>query len=198
MSESSLDVDSEFIEENKILNSKKVRNGGPYTKAERDKRLLEVSRLHFEYGYSARKIADLMKINRNTVNSDLDVLYLRVFKNNDTSNPEIVIIINLERLDTQRTRLREQLDKAKSFQEKLALERLIYEIDCKILSIHMHVTESVRRMSDYHTRRLNEFMKENKKDERYMSLYDKIRLSPNAFEKVTKIINQDREKPRRY
>ena len=38
------------------------------------------------------------------------------------------IMVNLQRLDIQRSRLREQLDKTEAFQEKLALERLIFEI----------------------------------------------------------------------
>jgi len=42
------------------------KSGGPYSKDEREKRQNEVFRLHFEFGYSAVKIADLMKINRNT------------------------------------------------------------------------------------------------------------------------------------
>jgi len=36
------------------------KKGGPYSKDEREKRQNEVFRLHFEYGYSATKIADLM------------------------------------------------------------------------------------------------------------------------------------------
>jgi hypothetical protein len=61
-----LDVSSEFIESGKIKTKQKKR-GGPYSKDEKVKRLDEVYRLHFEYGYSARKISELMKINRNTI-----------------------------------------------------------------------------------------------------------------------------------
>jgi hypothetical protein len=126
-------VDSEFIEENKKINSKTHRNGGPYSRSERDKRRQEAYKLHFEYGYSARKISELMKINRNTINGDIDYWYSKIYKSTNIHNPDVVIVLNVQRLEIQRTRLREQLDKAESFQERLALERLIYEIDCKIL-----------------------------------------------------------------
>ena len=51
------------------------KEGGPYTKDERTKRQNEVARLHFEYGYSAVKIAGMMRVNRNTINSDIKYLY---------------------------------------------------------------------------------------------------------------------------
>lgn len=51
------------------------KKGGPYTKDERETRQKEVSRFYFEFGYSAVKIADLMKVNRNTINEDIKYLY---------------------------------------------------------------------------------------------------------------------------
>lgn len=56
------------------------KDGGPYTKDERTKRQNEVARLHFEYGYSAVKIAEMMKVNRNTINSDIKYLYSEIKK----------------------------------------------------------------------------------------------------------------------
>ena len=69
------EMTEEFFTENKNhfqkINLQK-KKGGPYSKHDRDARRNEVYKLHFEYGYSARKIADLMKVNRNTVNGDID------------------------------------------------------------------------------------------------------------------------------
>ena len=62
---------------NVVSKQERVQNekdGGPYTKDERTKRQNEVARLHFEYGYSAVKIAEMMKVNRNTINSDIKYL----------------------------------------------------------------------------------------------------------------------------
>lgn len=189
-------VDTEFIEENKRTSPKThAKNGGPYSKSERDKRRQEAYKLHFEYGYSARKIAELMKINRNTINGDIDYWYSKVYKNNNIFNPEGTIILNVQRLEIQRTRLREQLDKAKSFQEKLALERLIYEIDCKILYIHNKLAESSKRVFDFSTEKLNNWLKENNKENRYMTLFDKISVSEKAQKRIEKIIKEDRMRP---
>ncbi len=172
--------------------SKQIKKGGPYTKQEIIDRKNEVYRLHFEYGYSARKIADLMKVNRNTVNGDIDYWYSKIVQNYNMFDPSYAIMVNLQRLDIQRSRLREQLDKTETFQEKLALERLILEIDSKILNTHNKLTNSTRRLIDYSTERINDWMKENKKDDRFLTLFDRISVSGKAIEKIDKIIKQDR------
>lgn len=189
------EMTKEFFTENKNhfqkINSQK-KKGGPFSKHQRDKRKDEVYRLHFEYGYSARKIADLMKINRNTVNGDIDYWYSKIVKNSNIYNPEYAIILNLQRLDIQRSRLRERLDKAESFEQKLALDRLIFDIDSKILHTHHRLTESAVRAIDESTERLNSWMKKTKKKERFISLHDRISVSEKADERINKIIIEDR------
>ena len=172
-------------------NSKK---GGPYSKNERDFRRKEVYRFHFDYGYSARKIAELMKINRNTVNGDIDYWYSKIIKNNNIFNPEFAIMVTLQRLEIQRSRLREQLDKTENFQEKSALERLMFDIDSKISYTHSKLCESKQRITDLSTERLNEWLKDNKKTERYLTLFDKILVSDKGYEKINRIINEDRKR----
>jgi len=51
------------------------RKGGPQTEFQRNQRLNQVCKLYFEYGYSAVKIAEMLNINRNTVNSDIKDLH---------------------------------------------------------------------------------------------------------------------------
>ena len=186
-------ISDDFIETNKKFKpNTRRKKGGPHTKQEIIDRKNEVYRLHFEYGYSARKIADLMKVNRNTVNGDINNWYSKILDNANMVDPSDAVVINLQRLDIQRSRLREQLDKAETFQEKLALERLILEIDSKILNTHNKVTDSIRNLVAYSTERLNNWMKENKKDDRFLTLFDTISVSKKAREKINNIINQDR------
>ena len=83
------------------------RKGGPYTKSEKEARREEVFRLHFDYGYSARKIAELMKINRNTINSDVDFWYSKITESKNYIDPESKILANLTRMEQQRIRIRE-------------------------------------------------------------------------------------------
>lgn len=197
-SESPLDVDRKFIEENKKIKFKNSKKGGPYSKGEKEKRRQEVYKLHFDYGYSARRISEMMKINRNTINGDIAYWYIRIFKTyNKPMNPEIAVMLNIERLDIQRSRLREQVDKAKSVQERMSIERLICEIDSKILHTHNRLSESERRLLDESTKRLNEFLKENRSKTQYLTLSDKISVSNKTAEKIHKLIEEDKISPPR-
>ena len=122
---STLDVSQEFIESGKSLQSNSKKRGGRYTKDEKLERQNEVYRLHFEYGYSARKISELMKINRNTINGDIDYWYAKIYVNSNAFDPEISVVINIHRFDIQRSRLRENLDKAENFQQIQKLQHCI-------------------------------------------------------------------------
>jgi len=188
-------ISNEFIEESKLGQTrvKSPKKGGPYTKQETDARKEEVYRLHFEYGYSARKISQLMKVNRNTINADLQYWYSKIVEHSNIQAPEVAIIENLQRLEIQRTRLREQIDKTNSFQEKMLLERLIYEIVSKLLYTHHRLAESAIRMINFSTERLNAWLKRNNHDVQYITQFDTISTSAKAREKINKIINEDRK-----
>src|SRR2546427_6719750 len=76
-------VSNEFIEENKEFSqifNHGIKKGGPYDKKRRFFRRQEVYRLHFERGIPAIKIADLMKINRNTINNDIRFWFCTIAK----------------------------------------------------------------------------------------------------------------------
>jgi len=109
---SDIGISPEFIESGKFYRRTSKKKGGPDSNDEKIKRQNEVHRLHFEYGYSARKISELLKVNRNTINGDIGYWYRKVAADYDFFNPEPYIIANIERLEAQRTRLRERLDKA--------------------------------------------------------------------------------------
>jgi predicted nucleic acid-binding Zn-ribbon protein len=189
-----LDISTEFIEENKANLCQFMPNSrrGPYSKYDKEARRNEVYKFHFEYGYSARKIAELMKINRNTVNADLQYWYSKAVKRFNIFNPEQAIILSLQRLEIQRTRLREQLDKVTDNTEQIQLERLIYDVDCKILQTHHKLSDSSERIHRLATQWLNEHMKKHRKDERYLSYYDAIKVSDKAHQRINKIIDEDR------
>lgn len=61
-----------------LVQNKKA--GGSYTKDEQRKRRDEIYRLHFEYGYPAKKISEFLKVNRGTINRDKMYLYSQVNK----------------------------------------------------------------------------------------------------------------------
>ncbi|MDE2588132.1 MAG: hypothetical protein KGL95_00480 [Patescibacteria group bacterium] len=195
-SESLPGFSSSFIEENKKIKYKKSKKGGPYSKEQRDKRQKEVYKLHFDYGYSARKISEMMKINRNTISRDIDYWYSRILKRHTKPfDPEASIITNIQRLDIQRSRLREELDKAKSIQEKIPVERLIYEIDTKIIYIHNRLAESSRKTIERQNMRINEYLEETHSKMRCVSFDEKISVSHKTHEKISKLIKQDKNTP---
>ena len=190
-----LNVPQEFIEEDKANLGQfmpKSRRRGPYSKKDKEARRNEVYRLHFEYGYSARKIADLMKVDRNTINGDLDYWYSKILKNMDIVNPEYSVIITLERMEIQRTRLREQLDKIKNNPERIAIERLIYDVDSKILHTFLKLTASAFRTHKLATEWLNDQMAKNNMNNRNLTFFDTIAVSKKAYQRIRRIINEDR------
>lgn len=193
MSTNELQVPDEFINQNSEYAKikKPAKKGGPYSKNEKDVRRDEVYRLCFDYGYSARKIADLMKINRNTINGDIDYWYNQIFKNMNWKHPEASIVLYLERLEMQMTRLREQLDKVNSNSERISIEHLIYDINSKILNTYQKISQSIFRVNDLFTKRLNEHMKKNNETTRFLTYFDTISVSEKKYLKIKKIIEED-------
>jgi len=189
-----LQVPEEFLKENVeyAKTKRKRKNGGPYSKGDKNKRQDEVYRLHFEYGYSARKIAEVMNINRNTINRDVDYLYYKACKNFNYKVPENRIVMTLQRMESQMSRLREQLDKTETNSDRMAIERLIFDINSKILHAHQKMGESFIRISKIGSEFINDFLKKENRDQRVLSSFDLTSVSEKAQEKIQKIINEDK------
>ncbi len=135
------EVSKEFLIGNKEPCSKisKHRNkkGGPYSKKDRNLRMQKVSRLHFEYGYSANKISELLKVNRNTINNDIRNMYLTFRKYWNKISAVSLLQSHVESLLAQKRRLREELDITKKLSEKLAIEKMILQVESKIQQIQI-------------------------------------------------------------
>lgn len=186
-------ITTDFLDENEKLcqtvpNSKK---GGPYSKQQRDKRREEVYRLCFEYGYSARKISELMKINRNTINGDVQYWYNKVVKNWNGLDPEFLVIRNIERLELQRTRLVENLHRAKNQQEKTNIERLAFDVESKILQTQLKMNASAEKAHKLATKWLNDWMKRNNLKDRYISYGDTMSVSSKTYEKIRHLLKDE-------
>ena len=106
------------------------KDGGPYTKDERTKRQNEVARLHFEYGYSAVKIAEMMKVNRNTINSDVKYLYSSI-KDELKQDTKDFVLKQIGRLESQRTRIVRQIKKDKTG-NIIKQEKLLLDVDARL------------------------------------------------------------------
>jgi len=186
-------ITPDFLDENEKLcqtvpNSKK---GGPYSKKERDSRRDEVYRLCFEYGYSARKISELKKINRNTINGDIQYWYDKVVKNWNSLDPEFLVIKNIERLELQKTRLIENLHRTKIQQEKIPIERLAFDIESKILQTQLKMNASTEKAHKLATKWLNDWMKRNNLKDRYISYGDTMSVSGKTYEKIRRLLKDE-------
>jgi len=117
------------------------KKGGPYSKDEREKRQKEVFRLHFEYGYSATKIADLMKINRNTINADIKYWYSNI-KEELKQNSGEFILRQIGRLEAQRTRIIENITENKI--DDIKYEKLLLDIDAKINNLLLRISSDTQ------------------------------------------------------
>ena len=118
----------------------KSKKGGPYTKHEQEKRRKQVYELHFERGFSAVSIANELDVNRNTINEDLKYWMMQIASQFENQQLGVIMLKQIERLEVQRKRLHEQLEKAE-FDSKLRIEKMISEMEYKILSYVSKIAE---------------------------------------------------------
>jgi predicted DNA-binding protein YlxM (UPF0122 family) len=161
-----LEVSQEFIEESlgAIQNIVKPRQKfAPFTKKERQKRRLEVFRLHIDLGCSAVKISEMMNINRNTVNQDIKWCYEQIQTLDKT--PDQMFDRQLFRHETQRERLVRALEQTVNLQEKLSIEKLLLDLDSKIASIMLKVIDYQKEAAISSMKSINEYLDKNHKND---------------------------------
>jgi len=122
-----------------------TKKGGPYTKQKQEKRRDEVFKLHFEYGYSAVQIANILNVNRNTINEDIKYWYSELYQDKDNFSRDW-LDKQFTRLEIQRARLRKELDEDISLKDRLQVERLITNVDLSICSFIVKIETSRKYM----------------------------------------------------
>ena len=195
-----IEVSQEFLDENKanlIQFNTKSHKRGPYTPQQKEARRNEVYRLHFDYGYSARKISDLMKIDKNTIAGDVNYWYAKACKNMKYINPGEEIYTHLTRLEQQRTRLRELLDKTyHETVERLTIERLIFDLDCKIINVYHKLEFTERRYLSGMVKLLNKTAEENGLKQRWINPFEILEVPPEVTAKIRKTIREAENTPK--
>ena len=116
-----------------------TKKGGPDTAAEQNERRKKVYELYFEKGMSARKIAELLGKSRNTINEDIkffnEQLVLELTEVDYLSS----FMKQVNRLESQRCRLSDQLEKQENISAILAIEKQLFSIDGKLLLMYENV-----------------------------------------------------------
>jgi len=181
-------ISPEFIEENKNLCKPMQKSSAPYSRRDRFARRQEVYRLHFELGYFAVKIAEMMKINRNTINSDIKYWYSKLARDWNGYDISAWTVKQLNRLETQRSRLREELEKQKNLEDKLSIERLILEIDDRISKIMISMVKTADSINEIAISQINDWMEQNKLDHRFIGRWSVEKVSKKRHDKIKEIL----------
>jgi len=113
-----------------VVASSKI--GGPYTKKEQIDRRDKVFKLHFEQSKSAVKISIILNVNRNTVNEDIKYWYKELSNELENFDKSSWLVRQIQRLESQRARLIEELENQDDFHNKIMIEKLLFEIDSKL------------------------------------------------------------------
>jgi hypothetical protein len=198
-------VNQDFIEENKKLNldlgrhrQNSRRKFAPFTRSQRRKRRMEVYRLHFEKGIPAIRIAEMMNVDRNTINNDLKILYNKALNDYDPNEITLDDILQkqLVRLEMQRNRLSLYLCDAKDLTSKLAVERLISDIDFRLIGAIERINQNLARFWDEVIKQINKAAENEKLKTRYTNAFELRRISIESRESLNKLKEDVFEKKR--
>lgn len=170
------------------------KNSGPYSISDRYKRRQEVFRLYFEKGFPATKIADMMKVNRHTISSDIQCGYERLKKTWTKYDLESIGIRQFQRHENQRLRLEERLEVADNDRDRMAYEKLIFDIDKEIPNLFHKITNTQDMLYYHITKQMNMFSEKNNLGMGFVCMQDMFRVSPETAEKVNKLLDEDTSK----
>ena len=112
-----------------------VKKGGRYTIKEQEERRIQVYHLHFEENRTAVKIAELLGVNRNTINGDIRYWHSQLAHEFNAQNIAAKMTKQIQRIDMQRDRLLEYLDTADS-DERDRIEKFVSDIDGKLMQYY--------------------------------------------------------------
>jgi hypothetical protein len=186
-----------------LVKARQKNKYSPYTRIQRKERRDEVYRLHFENGMPATRISQLMKVDRNTINNDLKILYNNAIRNNSDTTFDDVIDKQLLRLETQRDRLGLYLSDAKDINSKITIERLIADIDFKIIGLMERINQGIVQHYDELSQHINKIAEKENLKTRYTSLFEVYRISIDTRQDLDKLkekvygVNQNKDRTRK-
>jgi hypothetical protein len=91
------------------------------------------------------------------------------------------------RLETQRDRLGLYLSDAKDINSKIAIERLIADIDFKLIGVIEKMNQNIRRFWDEIIKEVNRIAENEKFNIRYTSLFELNNISIDSRESLDKL-----------
>ena len=137
----------------------------------------------------AIRIAEIMKVDRNTINNDLKTLYRKGLNDYNPDNMSLDDILQkqLLRLETQRDRLGIYLADAKDVTTKISIERLIADIDFKLFAVVEKINHNASRFWNEILRGVNKVAEIRNLNMRYTSLFELQKISIDSRKSLDKI-----------
>ena len=115
------------------------KKGGPYTKHQKEERRKKVNELYFDKHLSALKIADILGVNRNTVNKDIKLAYLQISES-FPDNSLLVFLHSIKKIESQRINIEKDLENEKDLSKKIILEKFLFQINNSITKFYQKMT----------------------------------------------------------
>jgi len=136
----------------------------------------------------ATRIALLMKVDRNTINNDLKILYNKAIRdyNSDLSFDD-VIEKQLVRLETQRDRLCAYLCDTNDINSKITIERMITDIDFKVIGVIERINQNIVQHWNAVMEQVNKIAEKEKLKTRFTSLFELYRISIDTRQDLDKL-----------
>ena len=137
----------------------------------------------------ATKISELMKVDRNTINNDLKFLYRKALSDYNLDNMSLDDILEkqLVRLEAQRDRLGIYLSDAKDVTNKVTIERLIADIDFRVLTAVEKINHNTLQFYDEIIKAVNNIAENKKLDVRFTSLFELREISIDSRISLNKL-----------
>lgn len=181
------EISPEFFEQ------ERCKRGGPYKRHEQAKRQDEVYRLHFELGYSASKISEMMHVNRKTINSDINRLHDRLHSQMHEIDLDSLIMRQLNRIEMQRQRLVLEINSVKSLSERIPMEKIVFEMDCKMLAFLIKMKWGENYVFEEIVKKLNAYSREKNLDVSWVAQGDIVGATHQTIQKIHKLVREDKK-----
>lgn len=120
-----------------------------------------------------------MQVDRNTINNDLKFLYRQALNDYNLDNMSLDDILEkqLVRLEAQRDRLGIYLSDSKGVTNKVTIERLIADIDFRVLMATEKINHNTVQFYDEIIKAVNNIAENKKLDVRFTSLFELREIS---------------------
>ncbi|UVS68361.1 hypothetical protein [Nitrososphaera viennensis] len=136
-------------------------------------------------------IAEMLSVEKNIIDNDIQLLYRELGKEWKRIDFDEYIFRQIIKLDTQRGRLASYLDKADDVDKKLAIERMIANIDFKIVTMVTKAEQLPAAFWNAVYSEMNKVAKEKKLDWRFTTLWEGVKVSRKARNKMDEVLRAE-------